>query len=46
MKDEGFDIDKNIIELPEPIKALGIFEIPVNLHADIKATLKVWIVKK
>ncbi len=46
LKDEGFDIDKNIIELNEPIKSLGIYEIPVRLHAQILAKIKVWIVKQ
>jgi len=46
LKDEGFEIDKNIFVLPEPLKALGIFEVPVKLHPEVTATVKVWIVKK
>ena len=46
LKDEGFDVDKSLIALEEPLKALGIFEIPIKLHAEVTATLKVWIVKK
>jgi large subunit ribosomal protein L9 len=46
LKDEGFEVDKSLIVLEEPLKALGIFEIPIKLHADVTATLKVWIVKK
>lgn len=46
LKDEGFDIDKGLIALEEPIKSLGIYEIPVNLHPEVSATIKVWIVKK
>jgi large subunit ribosomal protein L9 len=46
LKDEGFDIGTNLIVLEEPLKALGIFEVPVKLHADVMATVKVWIVKK
>ncbi|MDD5731039.1 MAG: 50S ribosomal protein L9 [Candidatus Omnitrophica bacterium] len=46
LKEEGFDIDKNTINLAEPIKSLGIYEIPVRLHPEVLATLKVWIVKK
>jgi large subunit ribosomal protein L9 len=46
LKDEGFDLGKGIISLEEPLKALGIFEIPIKLHSDVTATLKVWIVKK
>ena len=38
-----FDItlDKRKIHLEHPIKALGEFEVQVNLHADVKSTLKV-----
>jgi large subunit ribosomal protein L9 len=46
LKDEGFDIDKSLIALDQPIKALGIYEIPVSLHAQITAGIKVWVVKK
>jgi large subunit ribosomal protein L9 len=46
LKDEGIDIDKAAIHLAEPIKDLGVFEVPVKLYADVSAQLKVWIVKK
>jgi large subunit ribosomal protein L9 len=46
LKEEGIEIDKNTIMLDEPIKALGIYEVPVKLHAEVDAKLKVWIVKK
>lgn len=46
LKEEGFEINKNFILLDEPIKAVGIYEIPVKLHQEVVAKLKVWIVKK
>jgi large subunit ribosomal protein L9 len=46
LKEEGIDIDKNLIILDEPIKSLGIYEIPVKLHPEVQAKVKVWIVKK
>lgn len=46
LKEEGIEVAKNLIVLTEPIKALGIYEIPVKLHSEVTATLKVWIVKK
>ena len=45
LKKDGFEIEKSAIRLAEPIKALGIFEIPVTLHSGILATLKLWVVK-
>jgi large subunit ribosomal protein L9 len=46
LKEEGLEIDKNIISLSEPIKALGIYEVEVNLHPEVPAKVKVWVVKK
>lgn len=46
LRDEGMEIEKNLIVLDEPIKSLGIYEIPIKLHPEIQAKVKVWIVKK
>lgn len=46
LKEEGFIIDKSAIDLIEPIKSLGIYEIPVKLHPEVLATVKLWVVKK
>ena len=37
----GLDIDKKKLQMPEPIKAFGTYEIPVKLHPQVTATLKV-----
>ena len=46
LKDKGFFIDKRNILVEEPIKALGVFSIPVKLHPEVIANLKLWVVKK
>jgi large subunit ribosomal protein L9 len=46
LKEEAFEIDKSRIMLAEPIKALGIYEVPVELHPEVEAKIKVWVVKK
>jgi len=43
---EGFKVDKRDIELADHLKALGIFEVPVKLHPEVTATVKVWVVKQ
>jgi len=43
---EGIQIDKHIIKLDEPIKKLGVYQVPIKLHPEVTATLKVWIVKE
>ena len=42
---DGMVIDKHAVHLEHPIKTLGVFDVPVRLHADVTATLKVWVVK-
>lgn len=39
-----FDVDKRKITLPEPLKALGEFTVPVKIHRDVTAHVKVRIV--
>ena len=46
LKAEGFEISKNIIDLPEPIKSLGTYQVPVKLHPDVIAMVKLLVVKK
>ncbi len=41
----GLVVDKHAIQLDQPIKALGAFEVPVRVHAEVTATLKVSVVK-
>ncbi len=38
---KGFDIDRRTIQLHDPIKRLGEFDVPVKLHRDVTITLKV-----
>ena len=45
LDEEGFSIERRLIELAEPIKSLGVHEVAVKLHKDVTATLKVWVVK-
>ena len=46
LKEKGFTVDKRTIELEEPIRTLGIFEVPVKLHTKISAKAKVWVVRE
>ena len=43
---QGFDmVEKRQIDLHEPIRALGVYRVPVRLHADVKPEIKVWVIK-
>lgn len=43
---KGFEIDRRKIQLDEPLKALGVYDIPIKLHSDVEAKVKVWVVKE
>lgn len=43
---EGFTIDKKDILLTEPIKALGVYTVPIRVFDEIIANAKVWVVKE
>ena len=46
LKEEGFDIDRKVIQLEQPIKTLGVHSVEIKLAREITATLKVWVVSK
>ena len=39
------DIDKKKMVLPEPIKSIGSFEVPIKLHKEVTARLSVKVVE-
>jgi large subunit ribosomal protein L9 len=41
---QGFDIDRRKLQLPEPIKKIGETDVPVKLHRDVTATIKLKVV--
>lgn len=46
LKSQGYDVERKNIRLAEPLKALGVFEVPVHLFQDVEAPVKVWVVRK
>lgn len=44
--DEKLPVERKQIRLEEPIKALGVFNVPIKLHPEVTAELKVWVVKE
>ena len=45
LEGEGIQVDRRSIQLDEPIKAIGVYDVPVKLHRQVEAKLKVWVVK-
>ena len=46
LETQGYHVEKRQIDLHEPIKALGVYRVPVRLHADVKPEIKVWVIKQ
>jgi large subunit ribosomal protein L9 len=46
LKGKGFEIDRRKLILPEPIKTVGEHDVPLKLHRDVTAPLKVKVVKE
>ena len=46
LEKEGFTLEKRKILLDEPLKTLGIYTVPVKVHPEVTAELKVWVVKE
>jgi large subunit ribosomal protein L9 len=46
LKEQGHEVDRRTIDLEEPIRTLGVYNIPVRLHPEVTATVKLWVVKE
>jgi large subunit ribosomal protein L9 len=46
LKGKGFEIDRRKLILPEPLKTLGEFDVPLKLHREVTVPLKVKVVKE
>jgi large subunit ribosomal protein L9 len=44
LEDEGIKVDRRKLVLDEPIKELGVYQVPVRLRGDVTAEVKVWVV--
>ncbi len=41
-----FEVDRRAIELDDPIKTLGVYNVPIKLHAEVRPEVKVWVIKE
>ena len=46
LEGRGFNIDRRKIELPQPLKSLGEFDVPIKLHKDVTVHVKVAVTKQ
>jgi len=46
LKEKGFEVDRRKLILPEAIKALGQYDVPLKLHREVTVPLKVKVVRE
>jgi large subunit ribosomal protein L9 len=46
LAEQGLTVDKRVIELEEPIKMIGVYQVPVRLHPDVRGEVRVWVDKE
>jgi large subunit ribosomal protein L9 len=46
LQTNGVTVDKRAVEIEEPIKALGVYTVPVKIDKEVTANVRVWVVKK
>jgi large subunit ribosomal protein L9 len=46
LETQGIQLEKRQIDLHEPIKTLGVFRVPIRLHAEVRPEVRVWVIKQ
>ena len=46
LRNHGIELDRKKLQLKEPIKSLGDFEVSVKLHRDVIATIKITVAQE
>jgi large subunit ribosomal protein L9 len=44
LKNAGYGVDSNQVQLEGPLKELGMYTVKFQLHEDVKGDVKVWVV--
>ncbi len=46
LKEMGFELDRHQLELNDPLREVGVYNVSVRLHPKVEATIKVWVVEE
>lgn len=46
LAEQGIDIDRHKLQLEEPLRELGVFNVPIKLHPQVESSVKVWVVEE
>lgn len=44
LAEDGLTVDRHDVQLEEPIKELGVYNVTVALHPEVRPEMKVWVV--
>ena len=45
LQEKGINVDRNSIKIDEPIKALGIYHVPISVSSNLKGDVKIYVIK-
>ena len=45
LANEGIEVDRRQVVLDEPIRSIGLFNVPVRLHRDVTASVRVYVIR-
>ncbi len=45
LQENGAEVDRKQIQMDEPIRQLGVYNVDVSLHPEVQTTVKVWVVR-
>ena len=43
LRDQGLKVEAKAVEITEPIKQIGTYDVVLNLHSEVRPTIKVWV---
>jgi large subunit ribosomal protein L9 len=46
LAEQGTDVDRHMVQLKEPLRELGVYDVTLKLHPNVETKLKVWIVEE
>ena len=46
LKEDGIELEKDTLLIGEPIKKIGVYDVKADLHPEVEAAFRVWVVKK
>jgi large subunit ribosomal protein L9 len=46
LREKGIPVDDKQVRLQAPLKEIGVYDVPVQLHPSVESTVKVWVVQQ